>query len=345
MELNRIIKHNVLDPWPLEDQSVQCIVTSPPYFNLRDYKVDGQIGIEKTPEEYIAKLVSVFQEAWRVLKDDGTLWVNIGDCYASSGGKRTVKQATAKSGLQGGLNTQIAALRSRGMGSKDIKTKDIIGIPWMLCFALRAESWYWRQEITWAKTNCMPESAKDRCTRSHEALLMFSKSPKYYYDHRAIQEPAIYDTDGTGTAARKARQKVNGKSMATAEKAGIRPEKQRGHSRRHAGFNDRWDKMTTQEQCTGMRNKRDVWFLPTAQFPEAHYAVMPEELALPCILAGTKPGDIVLDPFMGAGTTALVAAKNARKYIGFELNPENIEMSLRRLKKEHTIFHTQNTNP
>jgi DNA modification methylase len=337
----------------LEDRSVQCCVTSPPYWGLRDYGVAGQMGMEKTPEEFISKMVGLFSEVKRVLKDDGTLWVNIGDSYASNGKNRTTEQATAKSTLAGTTTSQEQILVQQNKVVSGLKPKDLVGIPWMLAFALRADGWYLRSDIVWAKKNCMPESVTDRPTRSHENIFLLSKSAKYFYDHEAIKEPALYDVDGTGTAARKARQKENNKSMPVGRVSGIRPagfkdaekmngkhaeDKQRGHSRRHNGFNDRWDKMTHEEQCTGMRNKRDVWNISPAQFPEAHFATFPEEIPDICIRAGSKEGDTILDPFMGAGTTAVVARKRNRNFIGFELNPAYITIAENRLKKQLGMF-------
>jgi DNA modification methylase len=203
----------------------------------------------------------------------------------------------------------------------------------------------------------MPESVTDRPTRSHEYIFLLSKSAKYYYDHEAIKEPALYDVDGTGTAARKVRQSADNKSMPTRNVNGIRPagfkdaekmngkhsDKKRGHSRRHNGFHDRWDNMSHEEQCTGMKNKRDVWTVSPAQFPEAHFATFPEQLITPCILAGCPKDGIVLDPFMGAGTTAIVAKSHDRNFIGFELNPEYIKIAENRLKQEFGMFYETKT--
>lgn len=336
----------------LPDKSVNCCVTSPPYYGLRDYGVAGQIGLEDTPEEYVAKMVEVFEEVKRVLKDDGTLWINLGDSYAATGKNRTELQASEKSTLNGSLTSQMQILKQKNKVTGELKPKDLIGIPWMLAFALRSRGWYLRSDIIWAKPNCMPESVTDRPTRSHEYLFLLSKSAKYYYDHEAIKEPAIYDVDGTGTASRKARQADGNKLQPTDKHNAIRAagfkdaalmngknsEKQRGHSRRHNGFNDRWDKMTHEEQCTGMRNKRDVWTISPAQFPEAHFATFPEDLIVPCIKAGCPIDGLVLDPFMGAGTTALVARKLNRHFIGFELNPDYITIAEKRLKKELGMF-------
>lgn len=321
----------------LADNSVDCCVTSPPYYGLRDYGHDGQIGMEETPEAYVAKLVGVFEEVRRVLKPEGTLWLNLGDSYNGVGRKTGLTENSPKQKTNRGATTQRKQLV---MG---LKPKDMIGIPWMVAFALRSEGWWLRQDIIWAKKNCMPESVTDRCTKSHEYIFMLSKSAKYYYDQDAIKEPALYDVDGTGTQARKARQKEGAKSEPTEERAGIRKagmkdatamngkHKQDGHGQRHAGFNERYEDI-------GMRNKRDVWTISPAQFPEAHFATFPEEIPAICIKAGCPVDGIVLDPFMGAGTTAVVARKLNRNFIGFELNPEYIKISERRLKQELGMF-------
>lgn len=309
----------------LPSESVHCCVTSPPYFGLRDYGVKGQIGMEKTPAEYVAKLVAVFEEVRRVLRKDGTLWLNLGDSYAAnskgSGG------ATAKQVTNGG-----SFYKSR-KSEHGVKSKDLIGAPWLIAFALRTAGWYLRSDIIWAKANCMPESVTDRPTRSHEFIFLLSKSARYHYDADAIKEPCIYDVDGSQTLARKARASEDQKSHATterngwraggfkdAEKANGKHSKQRGHSRRHNGFNERWD------QCTGMRNKRDVWTVAPANYPEAHFATFPPELIKPCVLAGCPIGGIALDPFAGSGTTGEVALELGRKAVLIELNPEYVPL-------------------
>lgn len=343
MITNRILLHNATKTWPLPDMSVNCIITSPPYWGLRDYKIFGQVGLEKTPELYIANMVNVFREAWRVLKDDGTLWINIGDCYASTGGERSEHQASAKSTLQGSLKTQMAALRSRNSAGSDIKIKDLVGIPWMLAFALRADGWYLRQDIIWHKPNPMPESTLDRCTRSHEYIFMFSKSRKYYYDYEAIKTPPKASSmsrwsQNVDDQTRSDRQpgKTNGNMKAVGGPTKI--DKQRGHSRRHAGFNGRWDKMSVAEQQSMGANKRSVWSIATDNFKDAHFAVFPPELIVDPIKAGCPPRGIILDPFMGSGTTAVVAGKLNRQFIGFELNPTYITLAENRLKKELGLF-------
>lgn len=240
---------------PLADKSIHTIVTSPPYYGLRDYQVSGQLGLEPTPDEYIANLVAVFRECKRILRDDGTLWVNIGDSFASNGEVGQTDDATQwrKGALENGK-------RSRGRGAGNgIKPKDLIGIPWMLAFALRADGWYLRSDIIWAKKNCMPESVKDRPTKSHEYIFLLSKSQSYYYDNEAIKEPS-----------------VTGKWDAMPPIGGVK------HT--ESGENPTYSGNTPSNN--GMRNKRDVWFVSTKPYKGAHYATFPPELITPCILAG-----------------------------------------------------------
>ena len=295
----------------LPDESVQVCVTSPPYYRLRMYGGGGlEIGLENTPDEYITSLVNVFREVRRVLRNDGTLWLNIGDSYVAGTTGNSV--ATKSSTLQGGKATQIeAAKRLSKLNLNGLKPKDMIGIPWMLAFALRADGWYLRQDIIWAKRNCMPESVKDRCTKSHEYIFLLSKSAKYYYDSDAIKEKALY------TAAQ-------------------------GHSQSHRYGGNKYTatpdqfyrtKSGSAYAYTGFKNKRDVWHIATTPFKGAHFATFPEKLVEPCIIAGSKRGDVVLDPFSGAGTTGVVAKKQGREYIGIELNPEYVKLSEDRIAK------------
>jgi DNA modification methylase len=331
---------DILRTWP--DAFVQTVVTSPPYWGLRDYSVLGQIGLEKTPEAYVSRLVEVFREVRRVLKDDGTLWLNLGDTFANNG--------TGGNGSTGGRDKSTLNSKMPPIGTTPVKKsipyglkqKDLVGIPWMVAFALRTDGWYLRSDIIWHKPNPMPESVTDRPTKSHEYIFLMSKRKKYYYDAKAIKEPAIYFDDD-----RKGRALEAHKYMPTGTHNGIRPvykdarsydgkhsDKQRGHVRRHAGFNDRWDAMDKIDQCGSMRNKRDVWTVATSPYLEAHFATFPPSLIKPCILAGSRQNDIVMDPFMGAGTTALVAVGYSRKFLGVELNPKYIEMADRRISSE-----------
>lgn len=297
--------------------SINCCVTSPPYFGLRDYGHDGQIGQETTHDDFVAHLVSVFREVRRVLKDDGTLWLNLGDSYNAHPGQR---KATDKSGAKQKTNMGSSGSPSRSVAG--LKPKDLIGIPWRVAFALQSDGWYLRQDIIWSKPNPMPESVKDRCTRSHEYIFMFSKSERYHYDAAAIAEDAIYSgTTGQDASGYKDAKKFNGKHS----------DKRRGHSRRHAGFNDRWDAVSKAEQCSGKRNKRSVWNVATKPFAGAHFATFPPELIEPCILAGCPNGGFVLDPFGGAGTTGLVADRLGRSAVLCELNPDYVEIAKNRI--------------
>jgi DNA modification methylase len=319
----------------LAPESIQCVVTSPPYWGLRDYGHADQIGQEATPEEYVENIRLVFAEIRRVLRKDGTCWLNLGDSYFGSWGNYSgqnrgngkQREITNGSQVENHAYDGKETLRPPTAGKHPtLKPKDLCMIPARVALALQADGWWLRSDIIWAKANCMPESVTDRPTRSHEYIFLLTKSDRYYYDHEAIKEPCIYDTGapGTSTAGRKARAAGN-KLLPTAERNGIRaakPDKQRGHSRRHDGFNDRWDKMEKEEQCSGMRNKRDVWNVAPANYPEAHFATFPPDLIKPCILAGTKPGDVVLDPFGGSGTTGMVALELGRRAVLVELNPE-----------------------
>ena len=290
----------------LPDQSVQCCVTSPPYYGLRNYGVDGQIGLEPTPDVYVAKLVAVFREVRRVLRDDGVLWLNLGDSYVSNPGDRA-----KVGGFQGNASPErIAAESSMSMNkhTSGLKPKDLIGIPWMVAFALRADGWFLRQDIIWHKPNPMPESVKDRCTKAHEYIFLLAKSQKYYYDAEAVSEPV------SPNSIERAKYGLD-TDRPSAGVAGFHTEK----------MGDRFVKEN------GTRNRRSVWTVTTKPFKGAHFATFPPDLIEPCILAGSAAGDTVLDPFNGAGTTGLVALKHGRKYIGIELNADYIEMTRARL--------------
>ena len=357
MELNIIHNEDCLiglQRYP--DQFFSCAVTSPPYWGLRDYGVAGQLGLEASPEKYVAAMVDVFREVKRVLRNDGTLWLNVGDSYANvgkSGGTTGGKHASALHGTPVGRHRRDTGL----------KPKDLVGIPWMLAFALRADGWYLRQDIIWHKPNPMPESTQDRCTKAHEYVFLLSKSKQYYYDAYSIATPyadKTYSTfgiqpkgngDGSGLIAsenwardiktRKPKQwkmpdgwdtgvgahgafHRNGREKGRKPRPGV---DEKGGNQAHGDIpnNDR-------------ANKRSVWTVATQPFKEAHFATFPEELPHTCILAGCPPDGIVLDPFMGAGTTALVARKLQRNYVGFELNPEYVKIAERRLKKELGMF-------
>lgn len=265
--MNKIINMDCIQGMKqLPDKCVDTCVTSPPYFGLRDYGIEGQIGLEDDPKGFVSQMIGVFSEVKRVLKDEGTLWLNLGDTYAAN---RSYQVPPTNGGKASGVN---------GKGSKvpeGLKQKDLIGIPWRVAFALQASGWYLRQDIIWHKPNPMPESMKDRCTKSHEYIFLLSKSPKYYFDHKSISEETV------------------------------------------AGG--------------GVKNKRDVWSVNVSVCREAHFATFPPELIRPCVLAGAPSGGLVLDPFMGAGTTGMVAKQEGRNYVGFELNPEYVKIAERRI--------------
>jgi DNA modification methylase len=347
----------IMKRWIAEGIKVQTCVTSPPYFGLRDYSTakwvggdescdhverhsvhggeradrdqtsqifqykevcgkcgaireDKQIGLEETPEEFINNLVDVFRHVRDILADDGTIWVNIGDSYNSFGGNhsgRSDNQVGVGAGQRqwregsaradGEIRSDGLSRRNRnGVSAPDLKPKDLIGIPWMLAFALRADGWYLRQDIIWHKPNPMPESVTDRCTKAHEYIFLLSKSQKYFFDHEAIKEEAIGGTPGNTTHKGKTAYESGDEKMRT--KMGL-----------------------TEIGAVEKRNKRSVWSVNTKPYKGAHFAVYPEKLITPCILAGSKFGDVVFDPFMGSGTTAAVAIKNGRQYMGCELNP------------------------
>ncbi len=288
----------------MPDQSFHCCITSPPYFGLRDYGVDGQIGLEQTPAEFVSRLVEVFREVRRVLRDDGTLWVNMGDSYAGGGGGNY-----SKSVKQTGHGEHITNVRNRGgwLDSAGVKAKDLMGIPWRLAFALQDDGWYLRQDIIWHKPNPMPESVRDRCTKAHEYVFMLSKSPRYYYDHEAVKEDAVSDHPSGNGFKRDARESYKNLD---------------GTAR---GNDEQWTGVG------GKRNRRSVWTVPTAGFKGAHFATFPPDLIRPCVLAGAPRGGLVLDPFGGAGTTALVAMQEGRRSVLLELNPEYASIARHRL--------------
>lgn len=287
----------------IDAESVHTCVTSPPYFGLRDYGTAGQIGLEQTPEEYVEKLVTVFREVRRTLRDDGTLWLNIGDSYA----------------------------KNRKAGCKP---KDLIGIPWLLAFALRADGWYLRQDIIWQKPNCMPESVRDRCTKSHEYIFLLSKSPRYYFDAEAISEPIA------GASTKRYMQNIDAQNGSDRQ-----PGKTNGNMKaalpRFGGSkygDDTREEFRTKSGAEYIpqlkRNRRDVWTIGTGGFKGAHFAVFPEKLVEPCIIAGCPAGGTVLDPFAGSGTTGVVAKRLGRKFVGVEISPEYREMAIDRIQAE-----------
>lgn len=310
---------------PIKAETVQCVVTSPPYWRQRNYGVASQIGLEKTPDAFVAQLVSVFREVRRVLKDSGTVFLNLGDSYFGGGrGGNPGDSAFRKQATN--VGSPVAPSRI----SPGLKPKDLVGIPWRVAFALQADGWYLRSDIIWAKPNPMPESVTDRPTRSHEYLFLLTKAARYYYDAAAIKTPAKSETkkmpDGweTGPGGHGAFHR-NGR-----EKGRPTTDKQRGHSRRHAGFNGRWDAMEKSEQQQNGANARSVWWIATQGTPLAHFATFPEALVQPCILAGSRPGDLVLDPFAGTGTVGKVAVEHGRKALMLDLKREYLLLDVKK---------------
>jgi site-specific DNA-methyltransferase (adenine-specific) len=282
--------------------SVHCCVTSPPYFGLRDYGHENQIGLEQTPDAFAQELVGVFREVRRVLRDDGTLWLNLGDSYnaynANRGASTSISDGTAGRGHP---------THRRGLTTPTLKNKDLIGIPWRVAFALQADGWYLRQDIIWHKPNPMPESVRDRCTKAHEYIFLLSKSPRYYFDSEAIKELADPKNHR--------------------QSAGIR--RTAPGSTAHGG-------PASGSRCYTTKNKRSVWSVTVKPFKGAHFATFPPDLIEPCVLAGCPIGGTVLDPFMGSGTTAAVALQHGRQFVGVELNPEYLELARRRTGDHQT---------
>lgn len=290
----------------LPDGFVHTCVTSPPYWGLRDYGVEGQIGLEPTPEEYVERLVEVFREVRRVLRDDGTLWLNLGDSYAANVKARD-KQFGNSEFNTNRPSRKLTKLPPRSISGM-LKPKDLVGIPWRVAFALQEDGWYLRSDIIWHKPNAMPESVKDRPTKAHEYIFLLAKSEKYYYDYEAILED--FADERKGNPGKYKRRKVV------------------------ANRNDPGFSMWNEDGRAKGRNKRTVWSVSTKPFRGAHFAVFPPDLIEPCILAGCPEGGIVLDPFFGSGTTGLVALKHNRNFLGIELNADYIELAKQRLETE-----------
>jgi DNA modification methylase len=303
----------------IPDGSVQCCVTSPPYWGLRDYGQDGQLGLESTPELYVENMVAVFREVRRVLADDGVCWLNLGDSYKPSGNGSTKKGLNERyfgrefpSDKQGADEGHLDRSQFKAEG---LKPKDLVGIPWRVAFALQADGWWLRQDIIWHKPNPMPESVTDRCTKAHEYLFMLTKSSRYYFDNEAIKVPVKQDW---GTRNRKDGKYHN-------EGSGLTP---------HCGLEKSYEKA----------NKRSVWSITTKPFKGAHFAVMPEALCEPPILATSRPGDLILDPFTGSGTVAVVALRHGRNFIGTELNPEYAQIAYDRITDDQPMLNEVTIN-
>lgn len=294
----------------LSDGSVRTCVTSPPYWGLRDYGNDGQLGLESTPQEFVENLCQVFDEVRRVLADDGTLWVNLGDSYFPHSGSRGNK--TPAGDTLRGRDNEYQPAPKLSPGDANLKQKDLVGVPWRFAFAMQDRGWYLRQDIIWAKPNPMPESVTDRCTKAHEYIFLLTKNPRYYFDNEAIKEPAIWSDD---------KRKGNGRHT-------------------YDGKRSENDGLIQQSFVTinDTKNKRSVWTVNTKGYKEAHFAVYPTELIEPCVKAGSAVGDTVLDPFSGSGTTGEVALKLGRNYVGCELNPDYAKLSENRITEALGMF-------
>ena len=301
--------------WANEGIKAQTCVTSPPYFGLRDYGHDGQLGLEQTPDEYVANMVEVFRCVRDVLSDDGTLWLNIGDSYASYRDGKATPDSTR--GATTGTLVPKGSARNRmssTFAGTNIKHKDLIGIPWRLAFALQTDGWYLRQDIIWHKPNPMPESVRDRCTKAHEYVFLLSKSDKYFFNKEGMQEAAVGGSKGAASSFKRTNSK---RGLADVCPASPMP------THRSDRKDVRYDGPT--------RNRRSVWTVATRPYKGAHFATFPPDLIEPCIMAGSAAGGIVLDPFMGSGTTAAVAIQNNRQYLGCELNPEYLALQNERI--------------
>lgn len=327
--MNKIICGDVLSKLnEIPDCSVDCCVTSPPYWGLRDYGADGQIGLEETPDLYVEKMVQVFNSVKKVLKDSGSLWLNLGDSYYNYRGKnnrRSDKDLTKRNTLTKPHHNIDA--RPNEMKISGFKNKDLMGIPWKVAFALRDSGWYLRQDIIWHKPNPMPESVTDRCTSSHEYIFLLTKSPKYFYDYKAIREPW---TSGRKDMARLGKPRSGAAYLSQNPIADNTNKQDTVEKATYKGFNERFKQNPPVEM---MRNKRSVWYVATSKFKGSHFATFPPNLIRPCILAGCPKEGIVLDPFAGSGTTLYVARELGRKYIGIEINPEYIKLIEKRLEQ------------
>lgn len=329
----------------MPDEYIHCVVTSPPYWRQRDYGISGQLGLEDTPEQYRDALVAGFREVRRVLRSDGVAFVNLGDKWASGGnGGGGSFMSDRRNGAWSNLK-DAKGWRKPPSGYKD---KDLIGLPWMVAFGLRDDGWYLRQCNIWAKPNCMPESVVDRSTVAHEYVFQITKSNDYWYNTEDARTPPApstetrmrQDIESQTGSARSNGYSRNNRPM----KAVARQEKQRGHSNRHNGFNDRWDSMSVSEQMANGANLRSVWWISTANTKEQHFAVMPNRLAMICIVPGCPIGGTVLDPFCGFGTTGLVATRLGRSFIGIELNPKYVEMAKKRIVEDAPLFNGERQN-
>lgn len=310
----------------LENESIDCCITSPPYWGLRDYGVDGQIGLEVSLNAYLECLVQLFREIKRVLKPGGTVWLNLGDSYVGTGGDRNSDPSSSIFAAQEQHNPTGRYQKQKALKAMNLKPKNLIGIPWRVAFALQDDGWYLRQDNIWHKPNCMPEAVKDRTTRAHEYIFLLSKEKNYYYDHEIIKEDC-----------------VNGDASSPRGSKGVLGNQHKGNRKTFRGSGkytqgqsyDNTSIVKSKSQGNESikilkRNKRSVWTVATAQHKDAHFATFPEKLIEPCVLAGCPEGGLIIDPFMGSGTVGKVALENRRNFIGYEINSSYCEIAKRR---------------
>jgi len=337
----------------LPDESVHCCVTSPPYWNLRDYGIEGQFGLENTPAAYVENMVRVFREVHRVLRKDGTLWLNIGDCYAGNGGRSTANATTLHLNYRGGGKKYAGedAKKPNQICPHGLKVKDLVGIPWRVAFALQADGWYLRSDIIWAKPAPMPESVTDRPTKAHEYVFLLAKAERYYFDQEAVKEASSDNSHprgsgvnkkavagwASGPGSHKAVDHAKGTKDKVRSEKGLRDSTKFG---RGAGWRNKQNPSFSAavKDLVSYRNIRTVWTIPAEPFPGAHFATFPQRLVDPCIKAGCPRGGVVLDPFMGSGTTGMVAVKLERDFIGIELSPDYYRMAERRICNTAPLF-------
>ncbi|MGH2595806.1 MAG: DNA-methyltransferase [Actinomycetota bacterium] len=354
----------------IEPESAQTVVTSPPYWGLRDYGVDGRLGLEPTPDLYVERMVETFRAVRRVLRRDGTVWLNLGDCYAASR-SGDIGENSGLSGSRRVMHESRRAQESAGRQNRrwtfepwGLKPKDLVGIPWRVALALQAEGWWLRSDIVWAKPNAMPESVTDRPTRAHEYLFLLARSERYYYDAAAVREPftssesdlrkMIEQRDRIGGhAPEDPRARANGQTRLGRKRSVGEPEAAAAEiRRRRSGNKERRLGVPTGTNTTrgtsipweddgGGRNMRSVWNVATEPYPGAHFATFPKALVVPCVKAGSRPGDTVLDPFCGSGTTGLVSLRLGRSFVGIELSAGYAEMARNRIRDDGPLFNTE----
>jgi DNA modification methylase len=333
----RIVQADAVDGLQqLHANSVRCVVTSPPYFRVRDYGVDGQIGMELLGEDYLSRLVEVFRHVRRVLAKDGSCWINMGDCYTSDATGGSIGESSCMGGSKRSHVANMAARRKARLPF-GLRPKQLVGMPWRLALALQADGWWLRRDVIWSKTNPQPESCVDRPTTSHEYLFLLTKSERYYYDMEATKVPCSPNTHARVSRARRAKGLINEKPTGWNTGPGNHGQPGRFARVKSMGTFD----AATSASIPTHRNLRSVWTINTQAFKGEHYATYPEKLVLPCIMASSAPGDVVLDPFVGAGTTGLVAVRHHRDFIGIDLDPKSCAIAEARIRGDAPLFYQE----